>query len=183
MTLAFRRWDRPRAKAGSRTRTAIGVVAIESVEPVAEADLDDESARRAGYASASELLRDLVRYGDGQLFRIEVRVAGEDPRVALRERADLTPDELAGLKRRLAAMDARSPCGPWTWPTLRLIAERPAVRAGDLAALLGRERLPFKVDVRKLKELGLTESLQVGYRLSPRGQALLAGAKPAPPDS
>jgi hypothetical protein len=27
--------------------------------------------------------------------------------------------------------------------------------------------------VRKLKELGLTESLQVSYRLSPRGRALL----------
>jgi hypothetical protein len=27
--------------------------------------------------------------------------------------------------------------------------------------------------VRKLKELGLTESLLVGYRLSPRGRALL----------
>jgi ribosomal protein S19E (S16A) len=28
--------------------------------------------------------------------------------------------------------------------------------------------------VRKLKELGLTESLDVGYRLSPRGRAFLA---------
>ena len=31
----------------------------------------------------------------------------------------------------------------------------------------------FKTDVRKLKELGLTESLEVGYRLSPRGEAVL----------
>jgi hypothetical protein len=31
----------------------------------------------------------------------------------------------------------------------------------------------FKADVRKLKELGLTESLEVGYRLSPRGRAVL----------
>ena len=45
-----------------------------------------------------------------------------------------------------------------------LIAERPAVRAGDLADQLGRERLAFKADVRKLKALGLTESLDVGYR-------------------
>ena len=56
---------------------------------------------------------------------------------------------------------------------LRLIAERPAVRAGDLAESLGRERLAFKADVRKLKALGLTESLGVGYRLSPRGEAWL----------
>jgi hypothetical protein len=33
--------------------------------------------------------------------------------------------------------------------------------------------MPFKLDVRKLKELGLTESLPVGYRLSPRGEFLL----------
>jgi Mn-dependent DtxR family transcriptional regulator len=57
---------------------------------------------------------------------------------------------------------------------LRLISERPAVRAPDLAASLGRETQPFKTDVRKLKEMGLTESLEVGYRLSPRGRAVLA---------
>jgi hypothetical protein len=56
---------------------------------------------------------------------------------------------------------------------LRLIADRPGTRAADLAAELGREKLPFKAEVRKLKELGLTESLQVGYRLSPRGRAYL----------
>jgi hypothetical protein len=47
------------------------------------------------------------------------------------------------------------------------------VRAADLAASVGREKHPFKVDVRKLKELGLTESLERGYRLSPRGRVLL----------
>ena len=55
---------------------------------------------------------------------------------------------------------------------LELIAAHPGVRAPDLAARLGRETLAFKIDVRKLKALGLTESLEVGYRLSPRGQAL-----------
>ena len=59
---------------------------------------------------------------------------------------------------------------------LRLIAERPAVRAGDLAAALGREAQPFKIDVRKLDRLGLTESLDVGYRLSPRGERSSSGA-------
>ncbi|HJW62866.1 MAG TPA: hypothetical protein VJ849_05160, partial [Actinomycetes bacterium] len=56
----------------------------------------------------------------------------------------------------------------------RLIGDQPGVRAGDLAGQRGRERHPFKTDVRKLKELGLTESLEVGYRLSPRGRALLS---------
>jgi hypothetical protein len=72
---------------------------------------------------------------------------------------------------RLDRLDAASPTGPWTRGTLDVIARRPGVRAADLAAELGRERLPFKADVRKLKRLGLTESLEVGYRLSPRGRA------------
>jgi hypothetical protein len=68
-------------------------------------------------------------------------------------------------------MDAH---GAWIMQTLGAIAERPATRAGDLATDLGQERLPFKANVRKLKALGLTESLEVGYRLSPRGRAYLA---------
>ena len=64
--------------------------------------------------------------------------------------------------------------GPWTYEYLQLIADQPAVRAGDLAESVGRERLDFKRDVRKLKELGLTESLNPGYRLSPRGQLTLS---------
>jgi hypothetical protein len=55
-----------------------------------------------------------------------------------------------------------------------MIRDRPGVRAADLAGDFGRETLPFKRDVRRLKELGLTESLEVGYRLSPRGRAFLA---------
>jgi hypothetical protein len=47
------------------------------------------------------------------------------------------------------------------------------MRAEDLAHSVGREKMPFKLDVRKLKELGLTESLTTGYRLSPRGWSVL----------
>jgi predicted transcriptional regulator len=72
-------------------------------------------------------------------------------------------------------MDRASSHGPWTAAVLELIAENPGVRAPDLAARMGRETLPFKRDVRKLKELGLTESLEVGYRLSPRGRAYRRG--------
>jgi hypothetical protein len=58
--------------------------------------------------------------------------------------------------------------------TLALIGQRPQVRAPDLAASVGRETAPFKIDVRKLKNLGLTISHPVGYELSPRGLAYLA---------
>jgi hypothetical protein len=85
----------------------------------------------------------------------------------LRDDAELTADDRAELDRRLARL------GPWARRTLELIEERPATRAGDLARSMGQERLPFKANVRKLKALGLTESLEVGYRLSPRGRAYL----------
>jgi hypothetical protein len=57
---------------------------------------------------------------------------------------------------------------------MRLIQKHPRIAASKLAAKLGRETLPFKVDVRKLKKLGLTQSFEVGYELSPRGEAVLA---------
>ena len=91
-----------------------------------------------------------------------------DPRAALASDTDVDVD---AITRRLDRMDASSPHGPWTRATLELIASRPATRAADLAAALGRERDDWKRDVRKLKELGLTLSLPVGYRLSPRGEA------------
>jgi hypothetical protein len=77
---------------------------------------------------------------------------------------------VAELRRRLDRLDRASGSGPWTAATQRAIAANPGRRAGDLAAAAGRETQPFKLDVRKLKALGLTVSLQVGYRLSPRGE-------------
>ena len=173
ITLAFRRWDRPRARAGGRQRTVVGELAIDSVEPVERADITAEDAARAGHASVEELLAELDARGDNQIWRIELRWAGEDARRSLREQADLTSAELDELQARLKRFDRASRHGPWTRRTLELIAQHPELRAEDLAALVGREKLPFKRDVRKLKELGLTESLLVGYRLSPRGRALL----------
>ena len=151
----------------------MGVLAIDSVEPVDEEQVTDADARRAGAADREALLAGLP--AEGTLHRIEFRLAGPDPRVALRERSDISPAERAEIDARLARLDAASRHGPWTAAVLELIADRPATRAPDLAASLGRETAPFKADVRKLKELGLTESLEVGYRLSPRGRRLLYG--------
>jgi hypothetical protein len=173
ITLAFRRWERPRARAGGRQRTAVGELAIDSVARVDRGGISPEDAARAGHGSLDELLAELDARGDAPIWRIELHWAGEDPRRALRERADLDATELDDLRRRLERLDRASRHGPWTRAALELIAERPAVRAADLAAASGREKLPFKRDVRKLKELGLTESLEVGYRLSPRGRAVL----------
>jgi hypothetical protein len=172
--LAFRRWDRPRLRVGTRMRTAIGLVEATAVDEVAPDTISDAEARRAGAGSREELLAGLARDDDRPLFRIGLRFAGADPRVALRERAALTEGERAALAGRLDRLDRASRHGPWTRATLAAIARRPETRAADLAHELGRETPAFKRDVRKLKELGLTESLDTGYRLSPRARALLS---------
>lgn len=168
---AYRRWRAPRAKPGGAQRTRLGVVHFEAVERVNAARLTDADARAAGRASRERLLAELKR-GKGDVYRIDLAWAGADPRVELRERK-VSPQEVGEIAERLAAMDARSPRGPWTIAMLELLAAKEGVRAADLAAGQGREKLPFKRDVRKLKELGLTQSLEVGYRLSPRGRTFL----------
>jgi hypothetical protein len=171
--LAFRRWRRLGVKPGGTQLTPVGLLAIDAVDVVGDDQITDTEARRAGHRDRAELLAELDRHPDGTLYRIAFHRAGDDPRLALREQADLSDHDWAGLRARLDRLDGASHHGPWTATVLRLIAERPAVRAGDLAAALGRETQPFKIDVRKLKRLGLTESLDVGYRLSPRGRAVL----------
>jgi hypothetical protein len=173
VTLAFRRWDRPRVRPGGTRRTVAGVVRFDSVEEVDPATLTEDDAAAAGVRSLAELLRLLERRDGAHVYRMRVGPAGADPRVALREQASLSDDDRRAVDARLDRWDAAGAGGPWTREVLRLIADRPGVRAPDLAASLGRETLPFKRDVRKLKELGLTRSLEVGYELSPRGRAYL----------
>ena len=173
VTLAFRRWDRPRVRVGGTQRTPIGVLEFTSVEPVELADLTEADAVAAGFADLDAL--HAAQQGDRQLYRVGVRLAGPDPRVALRSKARMGAKERAEIAARLDRLDRASRRGPWTATVLDLIAANPEVRAPDLAAKLGLETLPFKRDVRKLKELGLTESLPVGYRLSPRGRAFRRG--------
>ena len=109
---------------------------------------------------------------DRTTYRITVHREGDDPRIARRERVDLDAAEWADVARRLESLDARSTIGPWTRATLRIIADRPGVLAATLASELGQEHA-VQGRVRRLKALGLTESLEVGYRLSPLGTAAL----------
>lgn len=168
--LAFRRWKRPTVRAGGTLKTAVGVLQIEAVDAVDPAAITEADAQAAGYPDRDTITAELDR--PGTLYRIALRWAGEDPRHAL---AGAAPDarETEAIRERLTGMDARSPDGPWTVRALRLIAGQPEVPAADLAARAGQTRDRFKTRVRRLKALGLTESLGTGYRLSPRGQVVL----------
>lgn len=195
VTLAFRRWRKPSVKEGGRLRTPVGELAIETVAIIKESAITEKDARAAGFASREELLSELRRVleagplrggryaaskpakesddGPRDLYRVTFSLAGPDSRVALREDTKLSPDDLANIRKKLDRLDEASPLGPWTRKVLTMIRERPAVRAPDLAATMDRDVPSFKIDVRKLKNMGLTISLDVGYRLSPRGEIVL----------
>jgi hypothetical protein len=174
--LAFRRRRRPTVRTGGTLLTSAGQVQIGSVEPVEASTLSSSDAALAGYASVEALLAELDRRPDGTIYRIELLGLQPDPRVALRE-APVSADDIADLRKRLRRLDAASPVGAWTHSTLVAIRHNPGLRAGDLCRAVGQERLPFKANVRKLKRLGLTISLETGYRLSPRGEAYLTAVE------
>ena len=175
ITVAYRRWAEARVVEGRIYRTNAGRIEIDSVRQVnpdliADTDAEVEAADRRNAKDVRRRLR-----GDEShptfLIRFHL-IEGPDPREELAAQADLSADDLEELTARLARFD-EGHHGPWTTETLRLIQSKPATRAADLAASLNRETAPFKLDVRKLKNLGLTHSLEVGYQLSPRGTAYL----------
>jgi hypothetical protein len=179
ITVQFRRWAIARVLAGRTYRTNAGRIDITSIRPVTKVTKID--ARRAGRPSAEQLLAELPGDPAHPLWRIEFALATDaDPRAALAADDGLDDAAAAELTMRLDRLDKASSHGPWTRQYLATIAERPGVRAPDLAASYGRETAPFKIDVRKLKNLGLTHSLAVGYELSPRGRAFLERTTGAP---
>ncbi len=173
ITMAFRRWRRPTVKSGGTLLTPVGQLHIASVSEIDPKDISSVDARRAGYASREAALAELDKSDRGALYRIELGALEADPRVALREARTKNAQEHAALRERLGRLDARATNGPWTRRTLSAIQAQPGVRAADLCLLVGEDKLPFKANVRKLKAMGLTESLETGYRLSPRGDAFL----------
>lgn len=172
VSLVFRRWRRPTVRSGGSLRTALGLLRILDVVPVTEAEISEAEATRAGFPSRTALLEGLGSR-EGQVYRIAVEYAGADPRIALRQRDDLPDAEIEQIIERLRRIDTRSPTGPWTERVLAAIHAHPGVVSRTLAERLGCDRGWLKPQVRKLKNLGLTISLETGYELSPRGHVVL----------
>ena len=168
----YRRWRTPRARPGSRFTTRAGVVEVVAVTASDGSRLTNADAAAGGFASKAALLKWTRSKGTGTLYRVDLRLAGPDPRIALRDADDLGGSELKSLDARLERMDQAAP-EPWTRSVLRQIQSHPAVVSTELAAAAGLPRDYYKIRVRRLKALGLTESLDIGYRLSPRGAAYL----------
>lgn len=174
ITVAFRGWKSPTVVEGRPYRTGGGRIEVIKVTEVPSGLVTKADATRAGYDSPADVLAQ-VRTDEGRvMYRVEFKLLDEaDPREELAAAADLSPEDLADINNKLDRLDSRADIGPWTRSTLELVRDHPGRRAPDLAEMVGRETKPFKLDVRKLKNLGLTRSLKVGYELSPRGAAFL----------
>lgn len=170
VTLTFRAWKRARVRQGRRYRIpGAGTVEVLAVDEVPVRSITSAQARRSGFADVAGLLDALGQPGhDDRVFCVRFRLAGADDHPP-----PIPPRAFPEVAARLQAMDRRSARGPWTTEVLSLIAAHPAISSAILAERLGRARLAFKADVRKLKVIGLTESLDVGYRLTPLGRRVL----------
>jgi hypothetical protein len=180
ITVAFRRWKRPTVSQGGTLRTAVGVLHIDELVAIEPEDITLADARSAGLDGPEAVLASLASGADRQLYRVRFHLVGDDPRIELRERAELTDAERAQIEAQLDRWDRASTDGPWTRQLLDVIERHPQERSADLAARQGLEQPLLKRRVRQLKDLGLTESLEIGYRLAPRGAALLHPPDPAP---
>lgn len=181
VTLTFRRWDKPHVRPGGRYRChPIGVLEVDRVDKVTVAEITDGDAARCGFTTREELVgfiraaKDEPLRPTTALFRVELHHGGDGDRVEQALVTDLSADDVATIQRTLARWDEGA---PWTAKTLAIIDKHPRIAASQLAKKLRRETLPFKVDVRKLKKLGLTQSFEVGYEISPRGRAFLTLSK------
>lgn len=172
ISLVFRRWKRPTVKTGGTLVTRSGLLGIDSVEECEPDSIKPKDVKAAGFSKKEELIQQLSDR-KGSVYRIEVRYLGEDPRIALRKKSKLTEAEFGEIKKKLDRMDSSKVHGKWTRKYLELIRDNPEVLAADIADSIGMDKPRFKANVRKLKALGLTESMPVGYRLSPRGEAVL----------
>lgn len=194
VTTAYRRWDSPRVKVGGTQMTSAGVVRFDAVEEVVDPEaLTDVDAHAAGINDGATLRARLQpptadapeparsprggRGGD-RVYRVTLSYVGADPRLELRE---VIPRgrALTELMADVARLDAGKQSGPWTRQILEWIEANPGVISTELAELLNRELLPMKSDIRRLKALGLTISLRVGYELAPRGKAYLRALRRA----
>lgn len=174
VTMAFRRWKKPSLKVGEVLVTPAGAIAVEAVDKVAIAKIADADLKRAGYPTRAALLKELAKHPGADVYKIAFRLKGGEHRIPARGDGRITKAEVKSAIAALKNLDLASEHGPWTAATLRLIDKYPARRPPDLAAAQRRDPLAFKRDVLRLKQLGLTEALEIGFRLSDRGRAVLA---------
>ena len=151
-------------------KTALGVIRVIDVETIEENAITKTDATKGGYESV-DLLMTALNKTSGRIYKVKVTYESEDPRLELREKTDLPEEGVQKIKTKLERLDKTR--GPWVLKVMKLIKRYPERRAGDLAEIMQMDKLDFKVNVRKLKNLGLTISHDIGYSLSPLGEIVM----------
>jgi hypothetical protein len=158
---------------GGTQRTVAGTIRIDDIAEYPGCyRVTAAQAHAAGYPDARTAQKDLDRRPAKHTYVMTVSYLGPDERPELAADDRLSDADVAAIAARLARWDDAAET-PWTRDYLEMIGGNEAVRAPDLAARVGLDVPRFKRRVRQLKGLGLTISLDVGYRLSPRGKAFL----------
>lgn len=173
ISLAFRKWKKPAVKTGSLIKTSIGLVEIKAVSEIYASEITNNDAMNAGFISLEEMFQLLNKTEQGVIYKIHVHYFDEDPRIALRENTNPENVELKEITSKLERLDRYSKQGKWTLEILKLIHQNPTLRATDLAQRTKWEKEWLKLNIRKLKNKGLTISHEVGYSISPLGEKYL----------
>lgn len=173
ISLAFRKWKKTAVKTGSLIKTSIGLVEIKAVSEIDASEIKIGDAINAGFASLDELLQLLNKTEQGIIYKIYIDYFDKDPRIALRENINPENVELKEITSKLERFDRYSKQGNWTLEVLKLIHQNPTLRAAVLAQRTRWEKEWLKLNIRKLKNIGLTISHEVGYSISPLGEKYL----------
>ena len=165
--MTIRAWQKPQATPGKEYKLgAHEKIQVHAVDTVSLSELRDRDAKASGFASTDELVTMLRKESRRKLtsrsrvYRIRFRYAGQ-------WKDDTKSYSRDELERKLDRM------GAWSRELLALIAKNPGVSSAVLADKMGKERIALKADVRKLKRLGLTRSLETGYEVTSVGRSLV----------
>ena len=171
-TVSYRSWKRAQVRTGGIYYLhPLGEIEVVSVEEAAGIDADD--LQHTGFTSREDLLKALGDSAGRRLFRVGFRFLGPRRKpVAPLDEQPVDDAAFERLERDLDRKDQRAG-RDWTRPLLTLIGDQPGASSAVLAEAMAMERMKLKQEVRKLKKLGLTISLETGYRVSKWGWSYL----------
>ena len=172
ISLMFRKWKKKLVKKGSLIKTSIGQIKIININEISSKDINLKEASEAGYKNLSDLM-EVLNSKQGKLFKILVRYHSEDPRIKLRNKSYLSEEDFEQIKIKLQRFDKYSKQGEWTIKILNTILENPKLKSAELATIVNKDKTWLKSNIRKLKNLGLTISHEIGYSISPLGKVYL----------
>lgn len=171
VTLAFRQWKKLSISEGRTLKTPVGLILYKKIKAIKSKDIKKSDVEKSGFSELADLIRDLS--GEGTIYRIEFVLHGPDPRIELRESTKLQAFEKEILLKKLSALDNSGAIKDWVTSVLNYIKLNPGHPSKEIAKELGHDQTKLKLNIRKLKNLGLTISLGTGYKLSPLGRVVL----------